>query len=95
MRKKLIAVSGGFDPMHKGHVRMIKEAAQHGNVIVILNSDDWLARKKGYAFMQWEERAENFAKKLLLALLLASFRVDFSVSLSSHFIDRSSSVPAS
>ncbi len=54
----LVAVSGGFDPIHKGHVRMILEAGGRGNVIVILNSDEWLIRKKGYAFMSWEERSE-------------------------------------
>ncbi len=53
-----VAVSGGMDPVHKGHVRMIQEAAQFGDVIVILNSDDWLMRKKGFVFMSWEERAE-------------------------------------
>jgi D-beta-D-heptose 7-phosphate kinase/D-beta-D-heptose 1-phosphate adenosyltransferase len=52
-----IAVSGGFDPIHKGHVQMIREAAEYGNVIVFLNSDDWLERKKGYKFMSFEERA--------------------------------------
>jgi len=52
-----IAVSGGFDPIHKGHVQMIREAAEYGNVIVFLNSDDWLVRKKGYKFMSFEERS--------------------------------------
>ena len=52
-----IAVSGGFDPIHKGHVQMIREASEYGKVIVILNSDDWLVRKKGYKFMPFEERA--------------------------------------
>ncbi len=52
-----IAVSGGFDPIHKGHVMMIREAAEYGHVIVFLNSDDWLIRKKGYKFMSFEERA--------------------------------------
>lgn len=56
--RKLIAVSGGFDPIHVGHVRMILEAAEHGDVIVFANSDEWLKRKKGYAFMSFEERAE-------------------------------------
>ena len=51
-------VSGGFDPIHVGHVRMILEAAEHGEVIVVANSDEWLERKKGYVFMPWEERAE-------------------------------------
>ena len=55
---KSIAVSGGFDPIHVGHIRMIQAAAKFGDVVVILNSDDWLERKKGYKFMTWEERAE-------------------------------------
>ncbi len=54
-----VMVSGGFDPIHIGHVRMIQDAAREfGNVIVAVNSDDWLLRKKGYVFMPWEERAE-------------------------------------
>tara|TARA_B100000073_G_C23586772_1_gene514558 strand:+ start:286 stop:696 length:411 start_codon:yes stop_codon:yes gene_type:complete len=55
---KRIMVSGGFDPVHVGHVRMILEAARTGHVVVVANSDDWLMRKKGYVFMPWEERAE-------------------------------------
>lgn len=55
---KLIMVSGGFDPIHIGHVRMILEASKYGDVIVVANSDDWLMRKKGYVFMPWQERAE-------------------------------------
>lgn len=58
-----IAVSGGFDPIHVGHVRMIEEAATLGDVIVILNTDEWLIRKKGFVFMPWEQRRE-----ILLAL---------------------------
>ena len=56
---RMVAVSGGFDPIHVGHVRMIQEAAKLGEyVVVIVNSDEWLKRKKGYVFMSWEERAE-------------------------------------
>ena len=59
MRERpIIAVSGGFDPVHIGHVRMIQDAARYGDVMVIINSDAWLERKKGYVFMPWEERAE-------------------------------------
>jgi cytidyltransferase-like protein len=58
MSAKRIMVSGGFDPIHIGHVRMIQEAAKHGPVVVAVNSDDWLMRKKGYVFMPWTERAE-------------------------------------
>ena len=53
-----VCVSGGFDPVHIGHLRMIQEASKFGNVIVIVNSDDWLMRKKGYIFMPFEERCE-------------------------------------
>ena len=53
-----VCVSGGFDPVHIGHLRMIQEAAEYGHVIVIVNSDDWLMRKKGYIFMPFEERCE-------------------------------------
>jgi len=58
MSNKTICVSGGFDPVHIGHLRMIQEAAEYGQVIVIVNSDDWLMRKKGYIFMPFEERCE-------------------------------------
>ena len=54
----VVAVSGGFDPVHIGHVRMIQEAAKVGKVVVILNTDDFLLRKKGYVFMSFEERKE-------------------------------------
>ena len=57
--KNVIILSGGFDPVHKGHIRMFREAANLGaNVIVGLNSDNWLTRKKGKPFMEWDERAE-------------------------------------
>lgn len=46
MNKKIIAISGGFDPVHIGHVKMIEEASKQGGVLVILNSDEWLMRKK-------------------------------------------------
>ena len=58
MKNLIVAVSGGFDPVHVGHVRMIQEAARHGDVVVIANSDEWLMRKKGYVFMPFEERKE-------------------------------------
>lgn len=57
-RKKTVMVSGGFDPVHIGHIRMITEASKYGNVIVVANSDDWLYRKKGFVFMEFEQRAE-------------------------------------
>ncbi len=57
--KKLILVSGGFDPVHVGHIRMFKEAKALGDeLIVILNCDRWLRRKKGANFMFSRDRAE-------------------------------------
>ena len=47
MKSKIIVVSGGLDPIHVGHVMMIQSAAELGKVIVVLNSDNWLKRKKG------------------------------------------------
>jgi cytidyltransferase-like protein len=63
-----VMVSGGFDPVHAGHIRMIRHAAQYGDVIVIANSDDWLYRKKGFIFMEWERRVEilNAIKGVIL-----------------------------
>lgn len=57
--KKIVAISGGFDPIHIGHVRMIQEAAALGDkLVVILNNDNWLMAKKGFVFMPEDERKE-------------------------------------
>jgi cytidyltransferase-like protein len=54
-----VAVSGGFDPLHIGHVRMFKKARKFGDkLVVILNNDNWLRDKKGFAFMSERERKE-------------------------------------
>jgi cytidyltransferase-like protein len=55
----VVAVSGGFDPFHIGHVHLFRDAKALGDkLIVILNDDEWLMRKKGYIFMPQEERKE-------------------------------------
>jgi len=55
----VVAVSGGFDPLHVGHVRMFERARKLGDkLIVILNNDNWLKLKKGFVFMPEKERAE-------------------------------------
>jgi D-beta-D-heptose 7-phosphate kinase/D-beta-D-heptose 1-phosphate adenosyltransferase len=59
MEKKVICVSGGFDPIHVGHVRLIREAAALGDeLVVILNNDNWLRSKKGFTFMPEDQRRE-------------------------------------
>ena len=55
----IVAVSGGFDPIHIGHIRMFQEAKALGDeLVVILNNDNWLRKKKGYVFMPEQERKE-------------------------------------
>lgn len=55
----VVAVSGGFDPLHVGHVRLFQEAKKLGHkLVVILNNDHWLRQKKGHVFMPERERAE-------------------------------------
>ena len=54
---KIIVVSGGFDPIHSGHIAYFKSAKKLGEkLIVALNSDEWLINKKGKFFMPFEER---------------------------------------
>ncbi|MBU1199815.1 MAG: adenylyltransferase/cytidyltransferase family protein [Nanoarchaeota archaeon] len=56
---KNVVVSGGFDPIHIGHVRLFNNAKRLGDrLIVVVNNDSWLKAKKGYFFMPEEERAE-------------------------------------
>ena len=58
-RQKVVVVSGGFDPLHSGHIAYLKEARALGDrLIVAINSDDWLESKKGRFFMPQSERAE-------------------------------------
>jgi len=56
MNMKRIVISGGFDPLHPGHIEMIEEARKHGEVHIVLNSDEWLVRKKGFFFQPWHDR---------------------------------------
>ena len=55
----VVVVSGGFDPIHAGHVRLFEEAKKLGDkLVVILNNDNWLKKKKGYVFMPQREGKE-------------------------------------
>lgn len=55
----VVAVSGGFDPLHVGHARMFTAAKKLGDrLVVIMNNDNWLRRKKGFVFMPEMERVE-------------------------------------
>ena len=52
----IILVSGGFDPIHSGHIKLINDANKYGDVVVLLNSDAWLRNKKGKEFLPFNER---------------------------------------
>ncbi len=75
---KTVAVSGGFDPIHIGHIRLIQEAAKLGDyLVVIINNDNWLKSKKGYSFMTEIDRREIIlAIKGVKAILITNHEVD-------------------
>ena len=57
MSKLVVLATGGFDPLHTGHIKLFKEAKKLGDILIVgLNSDEWLTRKKGKPFMPIEER---------------------------------------
>lgn len=70
---KIIVVSGGFDPIHSGHIEYLKSAKEYGDkLIVALNSDNWLEKKKGKPFMTFNER-----KSILEAIQYVDEVIDF------------------
>lgn len=55
----VVVITGGFDPLHSGHLSYIKAASELGDILVVgVNSDEWLVRKKGRSFMPFEERIQ-------------------------------------
>lgn len=57
--KRIVLVTGGFDPLHSGHIAYFKAAKELGDELWVgINSDEWLVRKKGQAFMPYKERLE-------------------------------------
>ena len=57
--KKIVLITGGFDPLHSGHIAYFKAAKELGDILVVgVNSDAWLTRKKGSPFMPYKERIE-------------------------------------
>ena len=70
---KIIIISGGFDPIHSGHIAYLNAAAKLGDkLIVALNSDNWLINKKGKFFMPFDER-----KKIIENIKKVDFVIDF------------------
>lgn len=58
-KKIIVAVSGGMDPLHLGHIQLFKGAKNLGDeLVVILNNDNWLKKKKGFVFIPQNQRKE-------------------------------------
>lgn len=71
--KKIVLITGGFDPVHSGHIAYIQAAKKLGDLLVIgVNSDAWLTRKKGAPFMPLSERAA-----ILRNIVGVDFVIDF------------------
>jgi len=68
---KIVIVTGGFDPLHSGHLAYFQAAKQLGDKLIVgLNSDAWLTRKKGREFMPWNERAAIVAALHVVDLVI-------------------------
>ena len=74
-REKIVMVSGGFDPIHKGHIRLFNSAKKLGDkLVVVVNNDNWILKKKGCGFMSAKDRAE----------IISAFRCVDKVIISGH-----------
>lgn len=66
-QSKVVLVTGGFDPLHSGHIEYFKAAKKLGDILVVgLNSDSWLTRKKGQPFMPFAERVSVIENLLMV-----------------------------
>jgi cytidyltransferase-like protein len=71
--KTIVLITGGFDPLHSGHIAYFKAAKKLGDILVVgVNSDAWLTRKKGAPFMPRTERAE-----IVRNIVGVNFVIDF------------------
>jgi cytidyltransferase-like protein len=72
-KMKIVLATGGFDPLHSGHIEYFKAAKQLGDILVVgVNSDKWLSRKKGQPFMSWFER-----QKIVKSLKMVDYTLEF------------------
>jgi len=70
---KIVLVTGGFDPIHSGHIEYFKAARRLGDQLVVgINSDAWLTRKKGRSFMSWIER-----QRIIKELSMVDYTIEF------------------
>jgi D-beta-D-heptose 7-phosphate kinase/D-beta-D-heptose 1-phosphate adenosyltransferase len=70
---RIVLATGGFDPIHSGHITYFESAKTLGDKLIIgLNSDEWLTRKKGKPFMPWKERS-----KIIQSLRVVDFVIQY------------------
>ena len=81
-KENFVVVSGGFDPMHSGHIALFKNASKYGSVIAIINNDNFLLRKKKYIFLPITERLEVVSSNQFISEAIVSVDQDNTVSLS-------------
>lgn len=73
VKKKIVIASGGFDPLHAGHVDYLEAAADLGNMVIVgCNTDKWLSRKRGKPFMDHKSR-----EKIVEALWCVDYVIEF------------------
>lgn len=81
MESTLIITSGGFDPLHIGHIEYLKQAkALGGYHVCILNTDDFLIKKKGYCFYTQEQRQALLCELRCVDRVVISIDTDMTVS---------------
>jgi D-beta-D-heptose 7-phosphate kinase/D-beta-D-heptose 1-phosphate adenosyltransferase len=81
----VVAISGGFDPIHAGHIDYIREAQAFGDLLIILNTDEWLIKKKGNYFQDYETRKYILENIKGVWKVVPQIDVDMSVSGSLEF----------
>ena len=91
---KIALVTGGFDPLHSGHIKYFKAAAKEGDKLYVgINSDDWLANKKGKPFMPYDER-ESIIKELRFGPNTGDHDFDFKLKHAIKFLQDGAKVKA-
>ena len=91
--KKIAVVSGGFDPIHSGHIAYLNAAKSFGDtLVVLLNSDDWLTNKKGKFFLPFVER-KLILENLEIVDLVIGFKDDDKNSCISGLKDLKKNIP--
>jgi len=79
-KKTIVAVSGGFDPLHAGHIEYLEKAKDLGDkLVVIINNDDFLINKKGYVFMPFNERVRIISSLRFVDEVMVSIDQDSTV----------------